>query len=97
VAYVFWSPAGRLAADQTARGRQVLFSVYAKGDDLLRQELSAMSPWHLRNIIRAYDFANHPSLDLETLTAAELIGVIMSGVRARSVDHTKASSRKSPP
>jgi hypothetical protein len=73
------------------------FSVYAKGDDLLRQELSAMSPWHLRNIIRAYDFANHPSLDLETLTAAELIGVIMSGVRARSVDHTKASSRKTPP
>ena len=73
------------------------YSVYAKGDDLLRQELSAMSPWHLRNIIRAYDFASHPSLDLETLTAAELIGVIMSGVRVRSVDHTKASSRKSPP
>jgi hypothetical protein len=73
------------------------FSVYAKGDDLLRQELSAMSPWHLRNIIRAYALASHPSIALETLTAAELIGVIMSGVRARSADDTKASSRESPP
>jgi hypothetical protein len=72
------------------------FSVYAKGDDLLRQELSAMSPWHLRNIIRAYALATHPSIDLETLTAAELIGVIMSGVRARSADDTRASSRRSP-
>jgi len=61
------------------------FSVYAKGDDLLRQELSAMSPWHLRNIIRAYDLASSPDLDLEMLTAPELIGVIMSGVRARRV------------
>jgi hypothetical protein len=56
-----------------------------------------MSPWHLRNIIRAYDLAIHPSLDLETLTAAELIAVIMSGVRARSGNEIKASSRKSPP
>lgn len=71
------------------------FSVYAKGEDLLRQELSAMSPWHLRNIIRAYDLASHPSIDLETLTAPELIAVIMSGVRARSGDEIEASSRKS--
>jgi hypothetical protein len=59
------------------------FSVYAKGEDLLRQELSALSPWHLRNIIRAYDLASHPSIDLETFTAEELIGIIMLGVRAR--------------
>ena len=72
------------------------FSVYAKGDDLLRQELSAMSPWHLRNIIRAYDLASSPSLNLETLTAEELIGVIMSGVRARRVADAKPSPRKSP-
>jgi hypothetical protein len=59
------------------------FSVYAKGEDLLRQELSALSPWHLRNIIRAYDLASSPSIDLETLTAEELIGIIVLGVRAR--------------
>ena len=59
------------------------FSVYAKGEDLLRQKLSAMSPWHLRNIIRGYDLASHPSIDLETLTAEKLIGIIMLGVRAR--------------
>ena len=59
------------------------FSVYAKGEDLLRQELSALSPWHLRNIIRAYDLASSPSIDLETLTAEELSGIIVLGVRAR--------------
>ena len=58
------------------------FSVYAKGEDLLRQELGAMSPWHLRNIIRGYDLASHPSIDLQTLSAEELIGIIMLGVRA---------------
>ena len=60
------------------------FSVYAKGEDLLRQELSAMRPWHLRNIIRGYDLASDPSIDLETLSAKELIGIIMLGVRARA-------------
>lgn len=96
----FDGPAPALVPDSAAPAFHAVldpFSVYAKGDDLLRQELSAMSPWHLRNIIRAYGLANHPSLDLETLAAAELIGVIMSGVRARSGDDTKASSRKSPP
>ena len=60
------------------------FSVYAKGEDLLRQELSAMSSWHLRNIIRGHNLASHPSIDLETLTAEKLIEIIMSGVRARA-------------
>jgi hypothetical protein len=59
------------------------FSVYAKGEDLLRQELSALSPRHLRNIIRAYDLASSPSIDLETLNAQELVGFIVLGVRAR--------------
>jgi hypothetical protein len=58
------------------------FSVYAKGDDLLRQELSALSPWHLRSIIRAYDLAREEVL-LEALTGAELSALILTGVRAR--------------
>ena len=60
------------------------FSVYAKGDDVLRQELRAMSPWHLRNIIRAYALTSDPRIDPETLTTDELIAVIMVGVRSRS-------------
>jgi hypothetical protein len=52
------------------------FSVAAKGETLLRRELGALSSWHLRNIIRAYDLAD-PSLDLEALAAPELIEVIV--------------------
>lgn len=58
------------------------FSVYAKGDDLLRQELTALSSWHLRSIIRAYHLASEAVL-LEALTAAELSALILTGVRAR--------------
>ena len=58
------------------------FSVYAKGDDLLRQQLSALSPWHLRSIIRAYNLASE-DVRLEGLTGAELSALILTGVRAR--------------
>lgn len=58
------------------------FSVYAKGEELLRQKLSALSAEHLRNIIRAYDLASHPNIALEVFTAEELIEIIVSGVRA---------------
>jgi len=47
------------------------------------QQISAMSPWHLRTIIRAYDLASDPCIELETLTTDELIAMIMSGVRSR--------------
>jgi len=55
------------------------FSVGAKGEDLLRRELGALRAWHLRNIVRAYDLAD-PSLDVEALTEAELIELIVAAV-----------------
>jgi hypothetical protein len=55
------------------------FSVAAKGEDLLRRELGALRSWHLRNIIRVYELAE-PSADLETLTAPELIDMIVAAV-----------------
>jgi hypothetical protein len=75
-----WVPA---SADPTSHPVLDPFSVHAKGDDLLRQQISAMSPWHLRTIIRAYDLASDPRVELETLTTDELIAMIMSGVRSR--------------
>ena len=57
------------------------FSVGAKGEDLLRSELGALRAWHLRNIIQYYDLAD-PSVDLEPLTAPELIELIVSAVQA---------------
>jgi hypothetical protein len=56
------------------------FSVGAKGEDLLRSELSALSGSHLRNIIRAYDLAE-PSLHVEALTEPELIELIVGAVQ----------------
>jgi hypothetical protein len=60
------------------------FSVYANGEDLLRQHLHALSPRHLQQIVRAYDLVHGLDMDLEALTEPELIAVIVSAVRARS-------------
>jgi len=59
------------------------YSVYAKGEHLLRQQLHALSAWHLRNIVRAYDLVSRGDVALETLTEAELVGLIVSAVRGR--------------
>ena len=57
------------------------FSVYAKGEDLLRQELSALSAWHLRNIIRGHALLDIGDAELQRLTQAELVEWIASAVR----------------
>jgi hypothetical protein len=57
------------------------FSVYLKGEDLLRQELSALNAWHLRNIVRAYGLEGEA--DPEALTQAELAERIVQGVKSR--------------
>jgi hypothetical protein len=58
------------------------FSVYAKGEGLLRRQLSALGPRHLRAIVVGYELAD-PSLDLEALTWPELIELITAAVRER--------------
>jgi hypothetical protein len=55
------------------------FSVGAKGEDLLRRELSALSDWHLRNIIREYDLAE-AGADLQMLSQIELVELIVEAV-----------------
>ncbi len=57
------------------------FSVYAKGEDLLRQELNALSEWHLRNIIRAYALLDADTPEIQTLSRAELAERIVLAVR----------------
>lgn len=59
------------------------FSVYAKGEDLLRRQLAALSSRHLRSIIVAYDLAPAGDVDLEALTGTELMALILVAVRAR--------------
>jgi hypothetical protein len=57
------------------------FSVYAKGEDLLRQELRALSEWHLRNIIRAYGLLDADTPEIQSPGRAELAERIVLAVR----------------
>ena len=80
---VFEAPAPSPAGDLFAADRAVLdpFSVGAKGETLLRDELSALRGWHLRNIVRAYRLANEDA-DLDALSEPALIELIVAGVKA---------------
>lgn len=70
----------------TAPAESVLdpFSVYQKGETLLRNQLAAMSPWHLVNIIRDYDLSTQDPATLNAMSAAGLIELIIAAVRART-------------
>jgi len=59
------------------------FSVYAKGEDLLRRQLAALSRRHLIAIITAYELVDEARVDLDVLTVPELIELIADGVRWR--------------
>jgi hypothetical protein len=57
------------------------FSVYRKGEALLRGQLSALSAFHLVNIIRAYALSEEPPSRLSLMSPAELIEITVAGVR----------------
>jgi len=57
------------------------FSVYEKGEGLLKQELSALSAWHLVNIIVAYRLSDEPVSALNEQPAALLVNLIVDAVR----------------
>jgi hypothetical protein len=59
------------------------FSIFAKGEAMLRQELAALPPWELRAMIIAHEFVDPSDVDLDPLTAPELIELIVSAVRRR--------------
>lgn len=68
------------------RPRAVLdpFHVYGQGEDLLRQELAALSPSHLRNIVRAHDLADEAKLDLQGMSREGLADLIVAAVKRRA-------------
>jgi hypothetical protein len=57
------------------------FSVYQKGEALLRKQLGALSAWHLVNIVRAYELSNEDARALNRMSAPALIELIVTGVR----------------
>ena len=60
------------------------FSVYRKGEALLRNQLSALSGWHLVNIIDAYGLSEQRTADLESTPASVLVELIVAAVRERT-------------
>ena len=59
------------------------FSVYRKGEALLRSQLSALTGWHLVNIIMAYELSEQREADLAVTPASVLVELIVSTVRDR--------------
>ena len=58
------------------------FSVYRKGEALLRRQLSALAGWHLVNIIRRYDLSDEDPAILSATEPAQLVETIIGGVRS---------------
>lgn len=71
------------ATPQKGRGESVLnpFSVYRKGEDVLRRQLGALAAWHLVNIAEAYELSSLSRERLDGLTASALTELIVSAVR----------------
>jgi hypothetical protein len=69
-----------------ARADAVLdpFSIYQKSEGLLRRQLSALSPWHLVNIIRAYGLSEEPVTVLRQWPASALIATVVVGCQRLS-------------
>ena len=59
------------------------FSVYRKGEALLRNQLGALSAWHLANIVVAHRLSAADAATLSGLPPSALIEIIVEGVRDR--------------
>lgn len=60
------------------------FSIFEKGEALLRQELGALSEWHLVNIINAHQLGNVAQDVLTRSSRAALVDLIVAAVRERA-------------
>ena len=58
------------------------FSVYRKGERLLRNQLGALSRWHLVNIIRAHELSELEPETLNAMSESALIDLIVAAVQA---------------
>jgi hypothetical protein len=85
---IFDRPAPELKivkADSTVRPAILdPFSVYEQGEHLLRQALTALSAWHLVNIVVAYDLRDESETVLNQLSQRELVELIITAIRRQS-------------
>jgi hypothetical protein len=79
----FDGPAPNVAdADPSADSILNPFSVYRKGETLLRRQLSALSPWHLVNIIKNHHLSHADEATLNATPSTALIDLIVDSVKA---------------
>jgi hypothetical protein len=62
------------------------FSVYRKGESLLRRQLSALAGWHLVNIITHYRLSNEDTGTLSAREPVQLVELIIDAVRTPQAD-----------
>ena len=79
---VFDGPAPTPIGPPTTESVLDPFSVYRKGEALLRRQLSALAGWHLVNIIRRYELSDEDPALLNATEPARLVEMIIDGVRA---------------
>ncbi len=63
------------------------FAAYEKGEPLLRQQLGALSAWHLVNIAIEYELSDEPVERLNRLSATSLVELIVQGTRDELARH----------
>lgn len=91
---VYDEPAPSFVTDEpSANGVLDPFSVYRKGEVVLRRQLAAMSSWHLINIIRAYGLSEQSSAALGQLSQSELLELIVAAVKAEEAAAAKPSRK----
>jgi hypothetical protein len=83
------APAGGVRppdADRTGSGHAVLdpFAIYRKGEQLLRQQLGALSAWHLVNIVEAHGLSRLDPVQLNAMGEPELVELIVLAVGQRN-------------
>jgi hypothetical protein len=66
------------------------FSVYEKGEPMLRRQLGALSAWHLVNIALEYELSDEPVEQLNHRSAAGLVELIIKGTREELSRHRSA-------
>ncbi len=83
---IFDEPASDFEGDPGVDSILNPFSVYRRGEELLRRQLAALSVWHLVNIIRAHGFSDLAPATLNAMAARDLIDLIVAAVKMRQAE-----------
>jgi hypothetical protein len=67
--------------ESVARAVMDPFSVFQKGEAMLRKQLGALSAWHLVNIVVEYELSERTAEVLNDLPRASLVEIIVEGVK----------------